>query len=82
LQKSRGKQIVNFFSGEMTHNAVASNWHIENSIRHGLKEDLFTVFFKPKVDIASGKARQYGSPSQDMNTPWIKGLVQPSQFIS
>jgi EAL domain-containing protein (putative c-di-GMP-specific phosphodiesterase class I) len=62
----------------MNQNAVRQ-LQIENLIRHGLKEDLFTVFYQPKVDIASGKLVsmealvRYEHPE--------KGLVSPAQFI-
>jgi diguanylate cyclase (GGDEF)-like protein/PAS domain S-box-containing protein len=76
--KNAGGNKYQFFSGEMNQNAVRQ-LQIENLIRHGLKEDLFTVFYQPKVDIASGKLVsmealvRYEHPE--------KGLVSPSQFI-
>ncbi|WP_340677901.1 EAL domain-containing protein [Paraglaciecola sp.] len=76
--KNAGGNKYQFFSGEMNQNAVRQ-LQIENLIRHGLKEDLFIVFYQPKVDIASGKLVsmealvRYEHPD--------KGLVSPSQFI-
>ena len=76
--KNAGGNKYQFFSGEMNQNAVRQ-LQIENLIRHGLKEDLFTIFYQPKVDIASGKLVsmealvRYEHPE--------KGLVSPSQFI-
>jgi diguanylate cyclase (GGDEF)-like protein/PAS domain S-box-containing protein len=76
--KNAGGNKYQFFSGEMNQNAVRQ-LQIENLIRHGLKEDLFTVFYQPKVDIASGKLVsmealvRYEHPE--------KGLVSPAQFI-
>jgi diguanylate cyclase (GGDEF)-like protein/PAS domain S-box-containing protein len=76
--KNAGGNKYQFFSGEMNQNAVRQ-LQIENLIRHGLKEDLFTVFYQPKVDIASGKLVsmealvRYEHPE--------KGIVSPSQFI-
>jgi diguanylate cyclase (GGDEF)-like protein/PAS domain S-box-containing protein len=76
--KNAGGNKYQFFSGEMNQNAVRQ-LQIENLIRHGLKEDLFTVFYQPKVDIASGKLVsmealvRYEDPE--------KGIVSPSQFI-
>ena len=76
--KNAGGNKYQFFSGEMNQNAVRQ-LQIENLIRHGLKEDLFTVFYQPKVDIASGKLVsmealvRYEHPD--------KGLVSPAQFI-
>ena len=76
--KNAGGNKYQFFSGEMNQNAVRQ-LQIENLIRHGLKEDLFTVFYQPKVDIASGKLVsmealvRYEHPE--------KGIVSPAQFI-
>ena len=76
--KNAGGNKYQFFSGEMNQNAVRQ-LQIENLIRHGLKEDLFTVFYQPKIDIASGKLVsmealvRYEHPE--------KGLVSPAQFI-
>ncbi|MFT5841051.1 MAG: diguanylate cyclase (GGDEF)-like protein/PAS domain S-box-containing protein, partial [Flavobacteriales bacterium] len=76
--KNAGGNKYQFFSGEMNQNAVRQ-LQIENLIRHGLKEDLFTVFYQPKVDIASGKLInmealvRYEHPE--------KGIVSPAQFI-
>jgi diguanylate cyclase (GGDEF)-like protein/PAS domain S-box-containing protein len=76
--KNAGGNKYQFFSGEMNQNAVRQ-LQIENLIRHGLKENLFTVFYQPKVDIASGKLVsmealvRYEHPE--------KGLVSPAQFI-
>jgi diguanylate cyclase (GGDEF)-like protein/PAS domain S-box-containing protein len=76
--KNAGGNKYQFFSGEMNQNAVRQ-LQIENLIRHGLKEDLFTVFYQPKVDIASGKLVsmealvRYEHPE--------KGIVSPDQFI-
>jgi diguanylate cyclase (GGDEF)-like protein/PAS domain S-box-containing protein len=76
--KNAGGNKYQFFSGEMNQNAVRQ-LQIENLIRHGLKEDLFTVFYQPKVDIATGKLTsmealvRYEHPE--------KGIVSPAQFI-
>lgn len=52
--KNNGGNSYQFFSGEMNQNAVRQ-LQIENLIRQGIKDDLFTVYYQPKVDIASGK---------------------------
>lgn len=76
--KNAGGNKYQFFSGEMNQNAVRQ-LQIENLIRHGLKEDLFTVFYQPKVDIATGKLVsmealvRYEHPE--------KGIVSPAQFV-
>jgi diguanylate cyclase (GGDEF)-like protein/PAS domain S-box-containing protein len=76
--KNEGGNKYQFFSGEMNRNAVRQ-LQIENLIRHGLKEDLFTVYYQPKVDITTGKLVsmealvRYEHPD--------KRLVSPAQFI-
>jgi diguanylate cyclase (GGDEF)-like protein/PAS domain S-box-containing protein len=76
--KNAGGNKYQFFSGDMNQNAVRQ-LQIENLIRHGLKDDLFSVFYQPKVDIASGTLIsmealvRYEHPE--------KGIVSPAQFI-
>lgn len=76
--KNAGGNKYQFFSGEMNQNAVRQ-LQIENLIRHGLKEDLFTVFYQPKVDIASGKLVSMEALVRFEHPE--KGIVSPSQFI-
>jgi diguanylate cyclase (GGDEF)-like protein/PAS domain S-box-containing protein len=76
--KNAGGNKYQFFSGEMNQNAVRQ-LQIENLIRHGLKEDLFTVFYQPKVDIASGRLVSMEALVR-FEDP-VKGIVSPSQFI-
>lgn len=76
--KNSGGNKYQFFSGEMNQNAVRQ-LQIENLIRHGLKEDLFTVFYQPKVDIATGKLVSMEALVRFEHPE--KGIVSPSQFI-
>lgn len=76
--KNAGGNKYQFFSGEMNQSAVRQ-LQIENLIRHGLKEDLFTVFYQPKVDIASGKLVSMEALVRFEHPD--KGIVSPSQFI-
>ena len=76
--KNAGGNKYQFYSGEMNQNAVRQ-LQIENLIRHGLKEDLFTVFYQPKVDIASGKLVSMEALVRYQHPE--KGIVSPSQFI-
>ncbi|MGJ8678866.1 EAL domain-containing protein [Paraglaciecola sp.] len=76
--KNAGGNKYQFFSGEMNQNAVRQ-LQIENLIRHGLKEDLFTVFYQPKVDIASGKLVSMEALVRYEHP--VKGIVSPAQFI-
>ncbi|MCC2615173.1 EAL domain-containing protein [Aestuariibacter halophilus] len=76
--KNAGGNKYQFFSGEMNQSAVRQ-LQIENLIRHGLKEDLFTVFYQPKVDIATGKLVSMEALVRFEHPD--KGIVSPSQFI-
>lgn len=76
--KNNGGNSYQFFSGEMNQNAVRQ-LQIENLIRHGIKDDLFTVYYQPKVDIASGKLVSMEALVRFEHPQ--KGIVSPGQFI-
>jgi len=76
--KNEGGNQYQFFSHEMNQNAVRQ-LQIENLIRHGLKEDLFTLYYQPKVDIASGKMVSMEALVRFEHPQ--KGIVSPGQFI-
>lgn len=76
--KNNGGNSYQFFSGEMNQNAVRQ-LQIENLIRQGIKDDLFTVYYQPKVDIASGKLVSMEALVRFEHPQ--KGIVSPSQFI-
>ncbi|WP_348638945.1 EAL domain-containing protein [Lacimicrobium sp. SS2-24] len=76
--KNAGGNKYQFFSGEMNQNAVRQ-LQIENLIRHGIKEDLFTVYYQPKVDIASGQLISMEALVRFEHPE--KGIVSPDQFI-
>ncbi|MDF2177126.1 EAL domain-containing protein [Aliiglaciecola sp. CAU 1673] len=76
--KNSGGNRYQFFSGEMNQNAVRQ-LQIENLIRHGIKEDLFTVYYQPKVDIASGQLVSMEALVRFEHPE--KGIVSPAQFI-
>nr|WP_246601313.1 EAL domain-containing protein [Alteromonas antoniana] len=76
--KNNGGNSYQFFSGEMNQNAVRQ-LQIENLIRQGIKDDLFTVYYQPKVDIASGKLVSMEALVRFEHPH--KGIVSPGQFI-
>ena len=67
-----------FFSESMNKQAV-KRIQIESLIRHGLKEDLFSVFYQPKIQIASGKIAGMEALVR-FETP-TKGVISPAVFI-
>lgn len=76
--KNNGGNSYQFFSGEMNQHAVRQ-LQIENLIRQGIKDDLFTVYYQPKVDIASGKLVSMEALVRFEHPQ--KGIVSPGQFI-
>ena len=76
--KNAGGNKYQFFSGEMNQNAVRQ-LQIETLIRHGLKENLFTVFYQPKVDVASGDLVSMEALVRFEHPE--KGIISPGQFI-
>lgn len=76
--KNNGGNHYQFFSDSMNKDAVRQV-QIENLIRRGLKDDLFTVFYQPKIEIATGKL--VGMEALVRFQHPEKGLVPPNQFI-
>ncbi|NMH59468.1 EAL domain-containing protein [Alteromonas ponticola] len=76
--KNNGGNSYQFFSGEMNQNAVRQ-LQIENLIRQGIKDDLFTVYYQPKVDITTGKLVSMEALVRFEHPH--KGIVSPGQFI-
>ncbi len=67
-----------FFSDRMNKQAV-KRLQIENLIRHGLKNDYFSVFYQPKMDLRTGKLMGMEALVRFV-TP-KSGLISPASFI-
>lgn len=76
--KSAGANRYLFFNDTMNKQAV-KRLQIENLIRHGLKEDYFTVFYQPKMDMLSGKV--VGMEALVRFITPKGGLISPGSFI-
>jgi diguanylate cyclase (GGDEF)-like protein/PAS domain S-box-containing protein len=76
--KGLGGNKYQFFNESMNKQAV-KRLQIENLIRQGLKEDFFTVFYQPKINIASGKVSGMEALVR-FQTP-TKGIISPGVFI-
>ncbi|WOH37539.1 EAL domain-containing protein [Thalassotalea fonticola] len=76
--KDKGGDTYQFFNDSMNKQAV-KRLQIENLIRHGLKEDLFSVFYQPKIDVASGKVK--GMEALVRFEAGKKGIIRPDIFI-
>lgn len=76
--KDLGGNKYQFFSESMNKQAV-KRLQIESLIRHGLKEDLFSVFYQPKIEIATGKIAGMEALVR-FETP-NKGIISPVVFI-
>ena len=76
--KDLGGNKYQFFSDSMNKQAV-KRLQVENMIRHGLKEDLFSVFYQPKIEISTGKIAGMEALVR-FETP-NKGIISPVVFI-
>jgi diguanylate cyclase (GGDEF)-like protein/PAS domain S-box-containing protein len=76
--KNTGGNKYQFFSDSMNKTAV-KRLQIESLIRHGLKEDLFSVFYQPKIEIATGRIAGMEALVR-FETP-NKGIISPVVFI-
>ena len=76
--KGSGGNKYQFFSDSMNKQAV-KRLQIENLIRHGLKEDSFSVYYQPKIEISTGKIAGMEALVR-FETP-NKGVVSPVVFI-
>ncbi|WP_440875522.1 EAL domain-containing protein [Thalassotalea sp. PLHSN55] len=76
--KDSGGNKYQFFNESMNKKAV-KRLQVENLIRHGLKEDLFSVFYQPKIEISTGKIAGMEALVR-FETP-NKGIISPLTFI-
>ncbi|GLX77538.1 diguanylate cyclase [Thalassotalea insulae] len=76
--KHAGGNQYQFFNGSMNKQAV-KRLQIESLIRHGLKEDYFSVFYQPKIEISTGKIAGMEALVR-FETP-SKGIISPVVFI-
>ncbi len=76
--KNEGANRYLFFNDSMNKLAV-KRLQVENLIRHGLKEDYFTVFYQPKMDIVTGQL--VGMEALVRFITPKKGLISPASFI-
>lgn len=76
--KDLGGNRYQFFNDSMNKQAV-KRLQIENLIRHGLKDDYFSVFFQPKIEISTGKVAGMEALVR-FETP-TKGIISPVVFI-
>lgn len=75
--KAEGNRYM-FFNDSMNKQAV-KRLQIETLIRYGLKEDLFSVYYQPKVDLNTGKL--VGMEALVRFITPKKGLISPLTFI-
>ena len=76
--KDRGGNRYQFFSDSMNKEAV-QRLKIEQLIRAGLKDDYFSVFYQPKIEITTGKVAGMEALVR-FETP-TKGIISPVVFI-
>jgi len=76
--KNNGGNKYQFFNDSMNKTAV-KRLQIESLIRYGLKEDSFSVFYQPKIEIATGKVAGMEALVR-FETP-SNGIISPITFI-
>lgn len=76
--KSAGGNCYQFYSESLNQHAI-KQLEIENLIREALKEDLFEVYYQPKVDLKSGHVAGMEALVR-LNHPTL-GLIPPNDFI-
>lgn len=76
--KGSGGNKYQFFSDSMNKEAV-KRLQIESLIRHGLKDDSFSVYYQPKIEISTGKIA--GMEALVRFETASKGIISPVVFI-
>lgn len=76
--KSAGGNCYQFYSESLNEHAI-KQLETENLIREGLKEDLFEVYYQPKVDLKHGHVAGMEALVR-LNHPTL-GLIPPNDFI-
>ncbi len=76
--KSAGGNRYQFYSESLNRNAIRQ-LEVENLIREGLRDDLFEVYYQPKIDLKSGKMAGMEALVR-LNHP-EHGLISPGDFI-
>ncbi|WP_345939986.1 EAL domain-containing protein [Shewanella colwelliana] len=76
--KSAGGNRYQFYSESLNRNAIRQ-LEVENLIREGLRDDLFEVYYQPKIDLKSGKMAGMEALVR-LNHP-EHGLIPPGDFI-
>jgi diguanylate cyclase (GGDEF)-like protein len=76
--KSMGRNNVQFYNNDMDQNA-SRRFVISNSLRRGLEQNEFRVYYQPKLDVASGRI-----VAMEALVRWEHpelGLLSPLEFI-
>jgi diguanylate cyclase (GGDEF)-like protein/PAS domain S-box-containing protein len=76
--KENGRQTYEFFTAAMNARAVERQ-SIEESLRHALERQEFTLHYQPKVNLKSGEIT--GAEALIRWTHPMRGQVPPAQFI-
>ena len=76
--KSGGGNRYQFYSESINRNAIRQ-LEVENLIREALRDDLFEVYYQPKIALKTGRMAGMEALVR-LNHP-IHGLIPPSEFI-
>ncbi len=76
--KEQGRNNYQYFSQELQ-DAVFDQLEMEDEMRHAIENEEFTLFFQPKISLATNKIT-----GMEALVRWIhpeKGLIPPDRFI-
>lgn len=76
--KSRGRNNFQFFNEEMDQNA-SRRFVISNSLRRGLEQNEFRLYYQPKVDVITGRIVAMEALARWQHSEL--GLLSPVEFI-
>jgi diguanylate cyclase (GGDEF)-like protein/PAS domain S-box-containing protein len=76
--KNTGGNRYQFFNNSMNKEAV-KRLQVENLIRYGIKEDYFSVYYQPKIDLKTGAVA--GMEALVRFEHPKKGIISPAVFI-
>ncbi len=76
--KQEGGGMFSFFAPEMNQRAMET-MEIESALRLALEREEFTLYYQPKVDLASGRISGCEALVRWMHP--LRGMVPPSDFI-
>ncbi len=76
--KAKGRNTYHFYSKEL-HAAARERLHIENELRHAIKEEQFSLHYQPQVDSRTNRVVGYEALVRWQHP--VEGMIPPPKFI-